>query len=90
MKNRKSNKLEDYIDIFMELLPEMIKEHKGKWTIIGEDMKPLGFFETIGEAFCSGVDKYGQVPMLVREVSKEYLEYGRYGKPQIFHSRVSF
>ena len=90
MKTCDTEVIEEYIDIFMKLFPKMLKEHEGKWTIIGKDREPLGFFETSDEALCAGVEKYRGAPMLVQEVSREYLEYGRYGRPVVFHSRVRF
>ena len=90
MKTCHTEVIEEYINIFMGLFPQMLKEHEGEWTVIGKDREPLGFFETSDEAFYVGARKYGRAPMLVREVSKEYLEHGRYGEPQVFHSRVDF
>ena len=88
-KNQGKGELEGYIDVFMELFPEMLKKYEGKWTVI-KGKVPLGFFDTEGNAYEKGVGKYGNVPMLVRQVSREYLEHGKYGKPLVFHSKVSF
>lgn len=90
MKTCNTEIMEEYIDIFMGFFPKMLKEHEGEWTVIGKDREPLGFFETSGEAFYAGAMRYGRLSMLVRQVSKEYLEHGKYGEPVIFHSRVSF
>ena len=89
MKTCDTKIMEEYIDVFMNLLPDMLKEHEGQWTVI-RDKEPLEFFETNSKAFCAGIKEYGVVPILVREVSKEYSEYGRYGRPMVFHSRVAF
>ena len=74
--------LEAAIDTFMQLLPEMLKKHEGQWVIIkdGEE-KPLGFSKFQARAYARGVREYGNTPFLLRQVSGEYLEFGRYGRP---------
>lgn len=85
MENR--DIMEKYIDNYMSHLDEMLQHHEGKFTIFVED-EPLGFWDTEIKALQEGVKKYGVVSMLVREVSREYIEYGRYGKPIVILSRV--
>lgn len=74
--------LESAIDTYMQLLPEMLKKHEGRWVVIkdGEE-KPLGFSKSQMRAYKKGVREYGNVPFLLRQVSREYLEFGRYGRP---------
>ena len=74
--------LEAAIDTFMQLLPEMLKKHKGQWVVIrdGEE-KPLGFSKSMERVYKRGVREYGNVHFLLRQVSEEYLEFGRYGRP---------
>ena len=76
--------LEDAIDTFMNLLPQMLKKHEGQWVVIkdGEE-KPLGFAKSQECAYKRGLKEYGNVPFLLRQVDREYLECGRYGKPII-------
>lgn len=74
--------LEAAIDTFMNLLPEMLKEHEGQWVVIkDEEEKPLGFAKSQMRIYKKGLKEYGNVPFLLRQVSKEYLEYGKYGRP---------
>ena len=81
-KDEQINILEPAIDRFMELLPEMLEEHEGDWVIFTvDDEEPLGYWSSSEEALRNGYEKLGIEPLLLREVSKEYIEYGRYGKP---------
>ena len=79
--------LEKEIDAFMEQLPDMLKQHEGMWTVFKEG-KPLGFYHAQEDALREAYKKYGNVPLLLREVSREYLEYGKYGKPVIIPSPI--
>jgi hypothetical protein len=74
--------LESAIDTFMQLLPEMLKKHEGQWVVIkdGEE-KPLGFSKSLMRIYKKGVREYENVPFLLRQVSRDYLEFGRYGRP---------
>ena len=74
------NPLEKEIDAFMEQLADMLKQHEGMWTVF-KGGEPLGFYHTQEDALRKAYKKYGNVPLLLREVSREYLEYGKYGKP---------
>lgn len=73
--------LEKHIDAFMVHLPEMLKYHEGKWTVFYRGF-PLGFYDSYKEAMKAGTDVYGLVDMLIRRVSNEYLDCGKYGKPR--------
>jgi len=80
MKNRSSLEIE--VDAFMDHLPEMLKFHNGKFTVfVGGN--PLGFYDSESTAYEEGIKKFGNVPMLLRQVSREYLTEGKYGK-QVF------
>ena len=87
MKMENRDIMEKYIDSYMSHLDEMLKHHEGKFTIFAEE-EPLGFWDTKIKALEEGIKKYGIVSMLVREVSKEYIECERYGKPIVISSRV--
>ena len=84
MENR--DVMEKYIDSYMSHLEKMLKHHEGKFTIFAGD-EPLGFWDTETRALQKGIKKYGSVPMLLREVSREYIEHGRYGKPVVILNR---
>jgi len=43
------SELESYIDSYMNLLPDMLKQHEGKWTVFA-GKEPLGFWNSLGEA----------------------------------------
>ena len=53
-------KLEKFIDDYMEQLPEMLKEHKDKWVVFGEQGK-TGYFEDEEKAYEEGLKLYGIV-----------------------------
>ena len=72
------NEIERFIDAYMMRLPEMLKEHEGKWIAMRND-DPIGYYENRDEAVDASYDNFGMVPVLVRQVSKEYIEFGRYG-----------
>lgn len=75
--------LEAAIDTYMKFLPEMLKEHEGEFVIIrDEDKEPSGeFWHCEQDAIKVAYENFGNIPFLVREVSKEYEIYGRSGKP---------
>ncbi|MBI5148764.1 hypothetical protein HZA33_03730 [Candidatus Pacearchaeota archaeon] len=79
-KEKYLKRLDFLIDCFMKQLPEMLKQHEGKWIVMGEE-KPLGFYETDEEAYEAAIHKYYPQPFLLRKVDKEFLEHGKYGKP---------
>jgi hypothetical protein len=70
-------KINKYIDAYMAHLPEMLKNHEGKYTVFA-GKEPLGFWDTFESALENGVREYGVVDMLVRKVSSGYMIYGRY------------
>ena len=76
----KPSDLEVEINAFMKQLPDLLKEHNGEFTVF-KNGEPLGFFKDKDAALAAGYKAYGNVPMLVREVSDEYVTYGRLGKP---------
>ena len=86
MKDAKKLSLEPQIDVFMQNLEGMLKKHKDKWTAIGKDLVPLGFWDSDREAYKAGIVKYGNVPFLIRQVNQDYIKYGRNGKPEFIGS----
>ncbi|MFH1174465.1 MAG: hypothetical protein V1725_04985 [archaeon] len=71
--------LEQEIDAFMEQLPEMLKEHEGEYTVLKGETR-LGFYPDTASAYAAGLTAFGNVPMLIRQVSQEYVVHGKYGK----------
>ena len=74
------NHLEKEINAFMKQLFTMLGRHEGEWTVF-KDEKPLGFYHSIPDAVKAAYKKYGDMPFLLRQVSREYLVYGKYGAP---------
>jgi len=79
------SKLETYIDSYMSHLPKMLENHEGKWTVIGEGLKPSSFWNTRENALKEGIRVYGDSIFLLRQVSNDYVEYGKYGKPRVIN-----
>lgn len=75
-----ANSLNLEIDAFMEQLPEMLKHHKGKVSVFSGS-RPLGFYDNERNAYEAGIKTYGNVPMLLRKVSQEYIIFGKMGRP---------
>jgi hypothetical protein len=75
--------IEIAIDAFMEKLPEMLGKHEGQFVIFGpEGGEPLGFWHGLKDAYSAGLIKHGiRGTFLIRQVSREFQQYGRYGKP---------
>lgn len=69
------------MDAYMSRLPDMLRYHKGKWTVFKDDT-PLGFWDTPETAYAKGVRKYRTAPFLLIQVSEDYIRYGRGGKPK--------
>ena len=82
-KDIKRGRLDSAIDLFMELLPGMMEEHEGEWLVIREGNKePLGgYWNSPEDALVAAAKEYGIADFLVRQVSQEYVEHGRLGKP---------
>lgn len=74
--------LEAAINTFMQLLPRMLKNHKGEWVVFKDGEKePLGFSKSQEEIFNRAVGKYGNTSFLLRQVTQEYIKFGKYGRP---------
>lgn len=77
------NNLAPAIDRFMGLLPELLQEHEGEFIVISPDGEEiLGYWSSMEEALGASTKEYGLGSRLIREVSREYEEYGRLGKPK--------
>ena len=55
---------------FEQQLPELLKHHEGKFALI-KDGQVLGVFDTMEAAYAAGLEKVGNVPMLIRPIVKE-------------------
>ncbi|TMB39110.1 MAG: hypothetical protein E6J55_23540 [Deltaproteobacteria bacterium] len=46
---------------------ELLKDHKGKFVLI-KDSQLVGTFDTAENAYVAGVQKFGNVPFLIKQV----------------------
>ena len=60
-------KLDAELKLFGERLDEWLDRHKGKYVLIKND-DVAGFFDSAETAFENGVDRWGNVPMLIKKV----------------------
>ncbi len=70
--------LEREIAVYGEHLPEFLKEHEGQYVLIYRD-EILGFWPSEDEALEVGYERFGLVPLLVKQVLAE--------EPVFFYSR---
>lgn len=74
---KKKNSMEEALETFMELLPEMLSEYEGQWVVFGpKDKEPVGgFWHCEDDARKVGYLQYGaeEDSFLAREVSRKYL-----------------
>ena len=75
---RRPTGLEREIAAYHDRLPEFLKEHEGEFVLI-HGAEVLGFWPTFDEALEVGMDRLGQVPMLVKQVLAV--------EPVLFYSR---
>jgi len=62
--------LRDEIEFFEKSLPEWMKQHRGKYALVkGHEL--VDVFDTAENAYVSGVERFGNVPFLVRLISHE-------------------
>ena len=62
--------LQDELTFFDSVKEELVQHHEGKFVvIIGHEQ--LGIFDRIEDAYKAGVDQRGNVPMLIKRISKE-------------------
>jgi len=73
------SELESYVDCYTNLLPDMLKQHEGKWTVFA-GKEPLGFWDTFKEALEAGYKAYGNASMLIRKISQEYIKNSKRGE----------
>jgi len=69
MKNEKKI-LKKVINFFQKKKEEWLKLYEGKFVVI-KDEELLGAYDTEGEAYKNGLDKYGNIPFLIKKVQPE-------------------
>ena len=60
---------------FKEELPELLKEHKGKFVLIREQ-NIEGMFETFEQAFLEGKERFSDNLFSIQEVTEESVDLG--------------
>ncbi len=62
--------LEAEIEHFKSIKPELLRHHKGKYALIaGTEL--LGVFDEPQSAYAVGVQRLGNVPMLIKLITEE-------------------
>jgi len=62
--------LETELAHYEVLKAELLKHHEGKYAlIIGQDL--LGVYDHSEEAYAHGLEKCGNVPMLIKHITKD-------------------
>ena len=80
------NLLETEIEAYMKNLDSMLAHNGGKYVAF-KGKEHGGFWVDQGDCLREAYQKYGNVSILLRQVSREYQIYGEYGKPvEIFSS----
>lgn len=61
--------LQQETEFFEAHREEWVRENPGKWAVVrGTEL--LGFFDDVGEGYSAGLERYGNVPFLVKRVTK--------------------
>lgn len=61
--------LDQELRFFEEHRAEWLKEHEGQFALIKGN--EYYFFESDGQAYTAGLDRWGNVPMLIKQVLPE-------------------
>lgn len=77
--------LEQELDAFMEQLPEMLKSHQGKWVAFSGN-EHLNYWDSQNDCIKEAYEEWGHVPILTRQVSKEYQLYGKLGRSKFINA----
>lgn len=60
--------LQTEVTYFNSIKDELLKNHEGKFAlVIGQEL--VGTFDRHEDAYRKGIEKYGNVPMLIKRVS---------------------
>ncbi len=62
-----TNPLDTELAFFEQQLSELLHHHAGKFVLIKE-RELAGVFDTIQAAYTAGLARFGNVPMLIRQV----------------------
>ena len=74
-KEQKKKQVEDNYKAFKEILPTIIKDHKGKQALM-RGGKIVGYFDSPKEAYMSGLEKYKDRLFSIQEVTDEPISLG--------------
>jgi hypothetical protein len=62
--------LDTELKVYDSKKEELLKHYEGKYTlIVGEEF--FGAFDHLEDAYKMGVQKFGNVPMLIKKITKE-------------------
>lgn len=61
--------LSEELAYFNERLAHLLKEHPGKFALV-KGRQLVGTFDSADNAYVAGVEKFGVVPFLVREITE--------------------
>lgn len=68
-----TNPLKNELKHFEDIKKDLLKSYKDQFALVKDD-KFVGAYTTFQEAFESGVEKFGNEPFLVKQVSEEAVE----------------
>jgi hypothetical protein len=61
--------------VFIDLLPKLISENRGKYALL-HDQRLEGIFKSAGDADRAGYDKFQEMPYSIQLVSDEPIDLG--------------
>jgi hypothetical protein len=59
--------LDRELEVYRRELPRLVREHPGEFVLIRGD-EVVGFWESEGQAYEAGCERFGPEPFLVRQV----------------------
>jgi len=62
--------LERDYEYFQSIMADLLKEHAGKFVLI-RNQTLVGFYDTDEAAYKEGVERFGNVPLLIAKVERE-------------------
>ena len=62
--------LQKELDFFQANRPKWLQEYKGKFALI-KGTELIGTFDTAENAYVAGVERFGNVPFLIKQVLEE-------------------
>jgi len=65
-----STPLQKEYQYYLRLKPDLLKESRGKFALI-KDEKLVGTFDTDLDAYKVGLEKFGNVPFLIRRIQED-------------------